>query len=50
MCGLKSRRSAAVFVVGHDLVRNIYPGFYRIVEVPKRLVRAWCWTRLAEAV
>lgn len=50
MRGLKSNRSAAVFVVGHALVRNIGRGFYRIVEAPQRLVLAWSWTRLAAAV
>jgi transposase-like protein len=50
MRGLKSRRSAAVFVVGHALVRNICRGVYRIAEAPKRLILAWSWTRLAEAV
>ena len=50
MRGLKSVRSAAVFVVGHALVRNIRRGFYRIAEAPKRLMLAWSWSRLAEAV
>src|SRR5438132_567247 len=50
MRGLKSRRSTAVFVVGHALVRNIGRGFYRVAEAPKRLLLAWSWTRLAEAV
>jgi transposase, IS6 family len=50
MRGLKSSRSAAVFVVGHALVRNICRGFYRIAEPPKRLMLAWSWARLAEAV
>jgi transposase-like protein len=50
MRGLKSVRSAAVFVVGHALVRNIRRGFYRITEAPKRLMLAWSWSRLAEAV
>ncbi len=50
MRGLKSRRSTAVFVVGHALVRNICRGFYRITEAPRRLMLAWSWTRLAEAV
>jgi transposase, IS6 family len=50
MRGLKSSRSAAVFVVGHALVRNICRGFYRIAQAPKRLMLAWSWTRLAEAV
>jgi transposase, IS6 family len=50
MRGLKSRRSTAVFVVGLALVRNICRGFYRITEAPRRLMLAWSWTRLAEAV
>src|SRR6266699_976911 len=50
MRGLKSRRSTAVFVVGHALVRHICRGFYRITEAPRRLLHAWSWTRLAEAV
>jgi hypothetical protein len=50
MRGLKSSRSAAVFVVGRALVRNIHRGFYRIAEAPKRLMRAWSWNRLAEAI
>jgi len=50
MRGLKSRRSTAVFVVGHALVRNICRGFYRITQAPRRLMLAWSWTRLAEAV
>jgi hypothetical protein len=50
MHGLKSSRSAAVFVVGHALVRNICRGFYRVAEAPTRLLLAWSWTRLAEAV
>jgi IS6 family transposase len=50
MRGLKSRRSAAVFVVGHALVRNIGRNFYRVTEAPKRLTLAWSWTRLAEAI
>src|SRR5712691_709276 len=41
MRGLKSRRSTAVFVVGHALVRNICRGFYRITEAPRRLTLAW---------
>jgi hypothetical protein len=36
---------------GHPLVRNIRLRFYRVVEsVPQRLVFAWTWNRLAEAV
>ena len=50
MRGLKSRRFTAVFVVGYALVRNICRGFYRIAEAPKRLMLAWSWTRVAEAV
>jgi len=50
MRGLKSVRSATVFVVGHALVRNIRRGFYRIAEAPKRLMLAWSWCRLAEAM
>jgi hypothetical protein len=50
MRGLKSSCSAAVFVIGHALVRNISRGFYRIAAAPKRLMLAWSWTRLAEAV
>src|SRR3977135_3778112 len=50
MRGLKSSRSAAVFIVGHALVRDISRGFSRTAEAPKRLMLAWSWTRLAEAV
>jgi transposase, IS6 family len=50
MRGLKSSRSAAVFVVGHALVRNICRGFYRIGEAPKRLMLAWTWAHLASAI
>jgi hypothetical protein len=51
MRGLKSIASAAIFVRGHALMRNIRRGFYRLVEsAPQRLVFAWTWTRLAEAV
>src|SRR5215472_7271068 len=51
MRGLKSVASAAIFVRGHALMRNIRHGFYRLVEsVPQRLVIAWTWTQLAEAV
>jgi IS6 family transposase len=51
MRGLKSVPSAAIFMRGHALMRNIRRGFYRIVEsVPQRLVFAWAWSRLAEAV
>jgi transposase, IS6 family len=51
MRGLKSIVSSAIFMRGHALMRNIRQGFYRIIEeVPQRLVLAWCWNRLAEAV
>jgi hypothetical protein len=50
MRGLKSTASAAIFVRGHALMRNIRRGFYCILEtVPKRLVLAWSWHRLVEA-
>jgi hypothetical protein len=51
MRGLKSVSSAAIFMRGHALIRNIRRSFYRVVEsVPQRLVCAWTWSRLAEAV
>jgi IS6 family transposase len=50
MRGLKSNRSAAVFVVGLAFMRNIGRGFYRIAEAPKRLTLAWSWNRLADAI
>ena len=51
MRGLKSVASAAIFMRGHALIRNIRRGFYRIVEsVPKRLVFTWTWNRLAGVV
>jgi IS6 family transposase len=51
MRGLKSVASAAIFMCGHALMRNIRHRFYRVVEsVPQRLVLAWTWNRLAEAV
>jgi transposase-like protein len=51
MRGLKSVASAAIFMRGHALMRNIRRGFYPIVpSVPQRLVFAWTWTRLTEAV
>ena len=51
MRGLKSVASAAIFMCGHALMRNIRRGFYRIVEsVPQQLVFAWAWNRLAGAV
>jgi hypothetical protein len=50
MLGLKSVASAAIFMCGHALMRNIRHAFYRIVEsVPQRVVFAWGWNRLAEA-
>jgi len=51
MRGLKSVTSAAIFIRGHALIRNIRRRFYRVVEsTPQRLVLAWTWNRLAEAV
>jgi transposase, IS6 family len=51
MRGLKSAASAAIFVRGHALMRNIRGGFYCIVEtVPQCLVLAWSWHRRLEAV
>ena len=51
MRGLKSVASAAIFMRGHALMRNIRRGFCRLVQsVPQRLVFAWTWIRLAEAV
>jgi IS6 family transposase len=51
MRGLKSIASAAIFMCGHALMRNIRRRFYRVVEsVPQRLVVAWTWSRLAKAV
>jgi IS6 family transposase len=51
MRGLKSVASAAIFMCGHALMRNIRHRFYWIVEsVPQRLVLTWTWNRLAEAV
>jgi transposase, IS6 family len=50
MRGLKSSRSAAVFVVGHALVRNICRGFYHIAQGSQATDAAWSWTRLAETV
>jgi transposase-like protein len=51
MRGLKSVASAAIFMRGHALMRNLRRRFYRVVEsVPQRLVFAWIWKRLAEAV
>lgn len=34
MRGPESKRSTAVFVVGHALVRNVWSGFYCIAEAP----------------
>jgi transposase-like protein len=51
MRGLKSVASAAVFIRGHALMRNIRRGFYQIIEsAPLRLVLGWTWSRLAAAV
>ena len=51
MRGLKSVPSAAIFMRGHALMRNIRRRFYPVVEsVPQRLVLTWTWNRLAEAV
>ncbi len=51
MHGLKSVGSAMIFTRGHALMRNLRPGFYRVIEaVPQRLVFAWTWSRLAAAV
>src|SRR5215472_4131812 len=51
MLGVKSAASAAIFMRGHALMRNIRRGFSRLVEsVPQRLVFAWTWSWLAEAV
>jgi IS6 family transposase len=51
MRGLKSAASAAIFISGHALMRNIRRRFYRVVEsVPQRLLLTWTWNRLAEAV
>jgi IS6 family transposase len=51
MRGLKSLVSAAIFVRGHALIRNIRRGFYPVIEaVPQRLVVTWTWNRLAQAV
>jgi hypothetical protein len=51
MRGLKSISSAVIFTRGQALMRNIRHGFYQVVEaVPPRLVFAWTWNRLAEAV
>ena len=51
MRGLKSVASATIFTRGHALVRNVERGFYQVVEaVPQRLVLAWTWNRLTEAV
>src|SRR6266566_9358799 len=51
MRGLKSVASAAIFMRGHALMRNIRRGFYRIMEsVPQRLGFAWAWNRIAVVV
>ena len=51
MRGLKSVASAAIFTRGHALMRNIRRRVYRVIEsVPQRLVFAWTWNRLAEAI
>jgi len=51
MRGLKSVASATIFMSGHALMRNIRRRFYRVVQsVPQRLLLAWTWNRLAEAV
>src|SRR5215831_9988452 len=45
MRGLKSLASAAIFMRGHALMRNIRGRFYRIVQsAPQRLLLAWTWT------
>jgi transposase-like protein len=42
MRGLKSAVSAAIFMRGHALMRNIRRRFYRVVEsVPQRLLLTW---------
>src|SRR5205814_4212783 len=51
MRGLKSAASAAIFIRGHALMRNIRRRFYRVADsAPERLVLAWTWNRLAQAV
>jgi transposase-like protein len=51
MRGLKSVTSAAIFARGRALLRNICRGLYRVVEaVPRRLVLAWTWNRLGQAM
>src|SRR5260370_15784020 len=51
MRGLKSVASAAIFMRGHALMRNIRRGFYRVLEsVPHRMIFARTCNRLAEAV
>jgi transposase-like protein len=48
---LKSVSSAAIFMRGHALMRNIRRRFCPVVEsVPQRLVCAWTWSRLSEVV
>ena len=51
MRGLKSVASAAIFMTGHALMRNLRRRFYPVVDsAPQRLALAWSWSRLAEAV
>jgi len=51
MRGLKSVASAAVFMRGHALMRNVRRSFYRVIELaPLRLVFGWTWSHLASAV
>ena len=51
MRGLKSVASAAVFMRGHALMRNIRQGFYRVIEpAPLRLVFGCTWSQLTSAV
>ena len=51
MRGRKASSSAAIFMRGHALMRNIRRGFSQVIEsVPRRLVFAWTWNRLAESV
>ena len=51
MRGLKSVASAAIFMRGHALMRNVRRRFCQVVEsAPQLLVFAWTWNRLTEAV
>jgi IS6 family transposase len=51
MGGLKSVASAAIFMSGYALMRNIRRRSYGVVDsVPQQLVLAWTWNRLAQAV